>query len=82
MDSSTPSLDVEHDSWEFYAEWPGRKFWLLVTDMGEKKLIQTEDASPLLKRIFSGNAAYVEFLGTLHSAISSDPRFNALEWVS
>jgi hypothetical protein len=82
VSASAPTLDREHDSWEFYAEWAGRRFWVLVSDMGATKLIQTEDASPILKRFFSGQAAYVAFLGLLHRELSNDARFRSVEWVA
>ncbi len=82
LSTSEPSLDVEHNSWEFFAERAERKFWVLVTDLAEIKLVQTKDVSPFLKRIFSGNAAYKEFLDSLHSAMSADARFSSLAWVT
>lgn len=79
---AAPSLDEEHDSWEFFAEWAGGRFWILVTDMGETKLIQTQDMSPLLKRIFARSSAYSDFLKLLHTALASDARFSQIEWKS
>jgi hypothetical protein len=78
---SEPSLDFEH-GWEFVAERDGRKFWILVTDLEQTKLIQTQDLSSLFKRLFSGQAAYVVFLGLLHRELSNDVRFRSVEWVA
>jgi hypothetical protein len=82
VSASIPTLDREHDSWEFYAEWSGRRFWILVSDMGATKLIQTEDASPIFRRFFSGQAAYAEFLELLYRELSNDARFRSVEWVA
>lgn len=76
-----PSLDFEH-GWEFVAEHHGRRFWVLVTDLEKTKLIQTQDVSSLLKRLFSGREAYTDFLELLHGALIDDARFKSTEWVA
>ena len=47
MITTIPELDYEH-GWEFDAAQNGRKYWLLVTDLADHKmLIYTKDHSPL-----------------------------------
>ena len=76
-----PCLDFEH-GWEFVAERYGRRFWVLVTDLEKTKLIQTQDVSSLLKRLFSGRQAYTDFLKLLHRVLAGDARFKSAEWVA
>ena len=76
-----PSLDFEH-GWEFFAMMDGRRFWVLVTDLEQTKLIQTRDVSSLIKRLFAGCAAYDDFLKLLHQLLIGDGRFQSIEWKS
>lgn len=74
-------LDYEH-GWEFDAAREGALYWILVTDLGDQKiLIQTEDYSPLWRRWFGKNkASYATFLGELYTLLSQDQRFNQVSW--
>jgi hypothetical protein len=75
--TSIPELDLEHHSWWFTAAQDGRKYWLLVTDLGGKVLILTKDYSPFWQRLFGGKVHYVRFLGDLHRLLSQDRRFRS-----
>jgi hypothetical protein len=83
MITTIPELDYEH-GWEFDAAQDGRKYWLLVTDKGDNKmLIYTEDHSPLWQRWFGRNkASYVRFLNDLHRLLSQNERFRSVNWWS
>jgi hypothetical protein len=83
MITTIPELDYEH-GWEFDAAQDGRKYWLLVTDKGDNKmLIYTEDHSPLWQRWFGKNKAnYVRFLNDLHRLLSQNERFRSVNWWS
>ena len=79
MITTIPELDYEH-GWEFDAAQDGRKYWLLVTDLADRKmLIYTEDHSPLW-RLFGRKAHYVRFLSNLHRLLSQDKRFTSVNW--
>ncbi len=77
---SEPSLDFEH-GWEFFAEVDGRRFWVLVTDLDQTKLIQTRDVSPFARRLFRGQAAYANFLKEMYRMLSDDARFSSVQWI-
>ena len=79
MITTIPELDYEH-GWEFDAAQDGRKYWLLVTDLADHKmLIYTENHSPFW-RLFGRKAHYVRFLSDLHQLLSEDKRFRSVNW--
>jgi hypothetical protein len=79
MITTIPALDYEH-GWEFDAAQDGRKYWLLVTDLADHKmLIYTENHSPFW-RLFGRKAHYVGFLSDLHQLLSEDKRFRSVNW--
>ncbi len=81
INTSPPTLDPEH-GWEFIAAKGRHKYWILVTDLDDKKLIQTKDISPVVLRLASGNDKYSSFLEILHRVLSCDSRFSSVRWWS
>lgn len=78
--TTSPRLDYEH-GWEFDAAREGALYWILVTDLGDHVLIQTEDHSRPWRRWFGTNKAnYAMFLGELYALLSQDERFNSVKW--
>lgn len=81
MGVSNPTLDDEH-GWAFTASANGMKYWVLVTDLVNEKLIQTKDVSPIPSRIFRRDRHYAKFLNGLQKLLSDDGRFRAVDWFS
>lgn len=79
--ASVPTLDYEH-GWEFFVTGGKEKYWILVTDMRETKLLQTKDVSPFFRRIFRESGDYEKFLRNLYKIISNDHEFSSVEWFS
>jgi hypothetical protein len=79
MDVSNPALDDEH-GWAFTASTTGSKYWVLVTDLADEKLIQTKDISPFLNKFFDGKSRYAKILQDLKQSLSGDKRFGNVSW--
>lgn len=79
MTASVPILDYEH-GWEFFVTESKQKYWILITDMRDTKLLQTKDISPLLRRFFGGTENYEKFLENLYKLVSNDPEFSSVSW--
>jgi len=79
MITTIPELNYEH-GWEFDAAQDGRKYWFLVTDLADHKmLVYTEDHSPV-RRLFGRKENYRRFLNDLHRLLSADERFRSVNW--
>lgn len=79
IEVTEPTLDFEH-GWEFFVCARGRRFWVLVTDLERTKLIQTQDASSIFTRLFTGGGAYTDFLNKLEKVLLEDARFSHIKW--
>lgn len=79
--TTNPELDHEH-GWEFDAAREGALYWMLVTDLGDHKiLIQTEDHSRSWRRWLGTNKErHAMFRGELYGLLSKDERFDSVNW--